>query len=127
MLKAHGFGDKTTCCFSDPSFSDLLSHACPGSVFSNLNPLYHFFLIFGFVLGERVFLYESSVWAHIHKYALASASPLLRIKSCATMPCNLSFLSLLLCLPVSSSGSNCFFNSVLLVSYSLLTNVQTLL
>jgi len=44
------------------------------------------FLIFGFVLGERVFLYESSVWAHIHKYALASASSLLRIKSFATMP-----------------------------------------
>ena len=72
LLYARGFGDKITCYLSDPS-QTFFSHACPGSVFSNLNPLYHFFLIIGFVLGESVFLYESSVWAHIHKYALASA------------------------------------------------------
>ena len=86
------------------------------------------FLIFVFLLGERVCLSDSSVWAHIHKYALASASPLLRLKSWATMPCNFSpLLLLLLCLPVSSSGCDCILNSVLPVTYSLLNSVQTFL
>ena len=42
LLQAHGFSEKISCCLSDSS-QTLFSHACPGSVFYNLNPLYLFF------------------------------------------------------------------------------------
>ena len=42
LLQAHGFSEKISCCLSDSS-QTLFSHASPGSVFYNLNPLYLFF------------------------------------------------------------------------------------
>ena len=78
-----------------------------------------------FVFRDRIYLSDTSVWAQIHKYLIVSTSHVMRLKSCVIRPCNLSpFLSLFLCLPVSSSGYKYILYSVLPVSYSFLNSVQ---
>ena len=78
-----------------------------------------------FVFRDRIYLSDTSVWAQIHKYLIVSTSHVMRLKSWVIRPCNLSpFLSLFLCLPVSSSGYKYILYSVLPVSYSFLNSVQ---
>ena len=52
LLQAHGFSEKISCCLSDSS-QTLFSHASPGSVFYNLNPLYLFFFNHCFCFSRK--------------------------------------------------------------------------